>query len=377
MNKSTQMKFKFLLISIIYLTIGSLIEAKGQSISKLKRKIDSLEKKISELEHEADSLFKLPFFDLTDIDGDGVIDSIDQEKDTPDSAPVDTKGISLDSDSDGLIDYIDKEPFSPIGFQIDKSTGIAQVPKTVFVTEADVHRIVGAIIHKKNYEEQEASGSSSNLVNEFKITEFPIDNYPIPVASGTFSEKFFANLKTMKDVSTKLQLQIKMTLENEHYPNIFRYFMLPKGYDGFALALTPELLANDIGEIKAPRIWGNLSVPTSEKGFFALFNSIFVSAKSNYRIIVFVVSNKAATPSSSDPNSSFTLRISQGGIIGSIPELAKQKVDLNTQGIILVYQVEVSQYNSPTGSNVKLINPKTISGEQHLKYAKLLEAISH
>jgi OmpA-OmpF porin, OOP family len=93
-------------------------------------------------------LTKRPVYDPTDTDADGVIDVVDQEKDTPAGARVDTRGIALDSDSDGLADYKDKEPFSPIGFQIDKTTGVAQVPKTVFVTETDVDRIVDAKLAK-------------------------------------------------------------------------------------------------------------------------------------------------------------------------------------------------------------------------------------
>jgi OmpA-OmpF porin, OOP family len=93
-------------------------------------------------------LTKRPVYDPTDTDGDGVIDVVDQEKDTPAGARVDTRGIALDSDTDGIADYKDKEPFSPIGFPIDKTTGVAQVPKTVFVTEADVDRIVDAKLAK-------------------------------------------------------------------------------------------------------------------------------------------------------------------------------------------------------------------------------------
>lgn len=50
---------------------------------------------------------------LQDSDGDGVIDAVDQEPDTPSNAPVDTKGRLLDSDKDGIADYRDKEPFYP------------------------------------------------------------------------------------------------------------------------------------------------------------------------------------------------------------------------------------------------------------------------
>lgn len=102
-------------------------------------------------------LKKRPVYDPTDTDGDGVIDAVDQEKDTPSGARVDTRGVALDSDGDGLADYKDKEPFSPVGFQVDKATGVAQVPKPNYATEADVDRIVGARIAKL-----EASLGSTN-----------------------------------------------------------------------------------------------------------------------------------------------------------------------------------------------------------------------
>lgn len=93
-------------------------------------------------------LQKRPVYDPTDTDGDGVIDAVDQEKDTPSGARVDTRGVASDSDGDGLADYKDKEPFSPVGYQIDKNTGVAQVPKPNFATEADVDRIVDAKLAK-------------------------------------------------------------------------------------------------------------------------------------------------------------------------------------------------------------------------------------
>lgn len=82
-----------------------------------------------------------PVYDPTDTDGDGIIDAIDQEKESPAGARVDTRGVTLDSDSDGLADYKDKEPYSPPGYKVD-GMGIAQIPKEPKITEADVNRIV-------------------------------------------------------------------------------------------------------------------------------------------------------------------------------------------------------------------------------------------
>jgi outer membrane protein OmpA-like peptidoglycan-associated protein len=82
-----------------------------------------------------------PVYDPTDTDGDGIIDMIDAEKESPAGARVDTKGVTLDSDMDKVFDYKDKEPFSPPGYPVD-ANGVAQVPKPI--TEADVNRIVDA-----------------------------------------------------------------------------------------------------------------------------------------------------------------------------------------------------------------------------------------
>lgn len=82
-----------------------------------------------------------PKFDLTDSDGDGVIDMTDQEINTPAGCPVDTRGVTLDSDSDGIADCKDQEPYSPPGYEVD-ATGVAQVPDAGFLTEEEVVNIL-------------------------------------------------------------------------------------------------------------------------------------------------------------------------------------------------------------------------------------------
>lgn len=79
-----------------------------------------------------------PILDLTDEDGDGIIDMLDQELDTPAGCPVDTRGVTLDSDGDGYADCKDEEPYSPPGFDVNDK-GVAAVP---YVTEDDVNTII-------------------------------------------------------------------------------------------------------------------------------------------------------------------------------------------------------------------------------------------
>ncbi|WP_236972172.1 OmpA family protein [Membranihabitans marinus] len=91
--------------------------------------------------HDLAEVKSRPQLDLTDTDGDGVIDMLDQEPDTPPNAPVDVRGVVLDSDKDGIADYMDKEPFSTPGFDVD-SDGVAQMPDNNYLTEDEINSLV-------------------------------------------------------------------------------------------------------------------------------------------------------------------------------------------------------------------------------------------
>jgi len=82
-----------------------------------------------------------PVLDLTDDDGDGIINMLDQEMDTPSGCPVDTRGITLDSDGDGIPDCKDQEPYSPPGYDVD-TRGIAEIPNPGYMSEQDVNALV-------------------------------------------------------------------------------------------------------------------------------------------------------------------------------------------------------------------------------------------
>ena len=82
-----------------------------------------------------------PILDLTDTDGDGVIDMLDQEVNSPEGAPVDTRGVVLDSDGDGVPNYLDAEPYSLPGYDVDER-GVAKVPDPGYLKEDEVNQII-------------------------------------------------------------------------------------------------------------------------------------------------------------------------------------------------------------------------------------------
>ncbi len=87
------------------------------------------------------TLLKDTRVNMSDMDADGVIDQLDEEEATPEEAPVNVKGIAVDSDGDGLKDYEDKEPYSPMGgFEIDDE-GVAQLP--------DIDALVNKLVEEK------------------------------------------------------------------------------------------------------------------------------------------------------------------------------------------------------------------------------------
>ncbi|MBL7815717.1 MAG: OmpA family protein [Saprospiraceae bacterium] len=133
-----------------------------------------------------------PKYDPTDTDGDGVVDMIDQEKDSPTGARVDTRGVSLDSDGDGYADFKDKEPFSPVGYKVD-GNGVAQVPKPAYVTEADVNRIVEAQLAKFKASLGETKAAPS-MADWF----LPMIHFDLNSASVKTSE--YANLAAVASV---------------------------------------------------------------------------------------------------------------------------------------------------------------------------------
>lgn len=122
---------------------------------------------------DVSELKKRPAFDLTDSDGDGVIDLLDQDNTTPAGAPVDTRGIVLDSDGDGTPNNLDDEPYIPAG---KKYVIEGDQPS---INDENVRRIIGDELAKR----EEAGTLGEGLANWFlPIIHFNIDSDKIRYA---------------------------------------------------------------------------------------------------------------------------------------------------------------------------------------------------
>lgn len=77
--------------------------------------------------------------DMADEDGDGVLDHFgDEELDTPEGFPVDSRGVTLDSDKDGCPDAEDPEPFSSPNYPIQDCKNV--MPS--YMTAEEVEQLV-------------------------------------------------------------------------------------------------------------------------------------------------------------------------------------------------------------------------------------------
>jgi outer membrane protein OmpA-like peptidoglycan-associated protein len=71
---------------------------------------------------------KLPKPILDDTDGDGVIDQLDREPNTPAGCAVDTHGVTKDTDGDGVPDCKDKQLITPTECQPVDADGVGKCP---------------------------------------------------------------------------------------------------------------------------------------------------------------------------------------------------------------------------------------------------------
>lgn len=121
-----------------------------------------------------------------DSDGDGVVDAVDQEANTPAGVPVDTRGRVLDSDKDGVADYQDLEPFFPprAGEKVN-SNGVVINRNDKPITEDRVQEMIDASIAKMQAGSESAT---TKVVTDRGELFLPMIYFPLGQSTVKYSD---------------------------------------------------------------------------------------------------------------------------------------------------------------------------------------------
>jgi len=121
-----------------------------------------------------------------DSDGDGVVDAVDQEANTPAGVPVDTRGRVLDSDKDGVADYKDLEPFFPprAGETVDDN-GVVMNRNDKPITEDRVQEMIDASIARSKAGQQ--SGTTTVRTERGEVY-LPMIYFPLNQSTVKYSD---------------------------------------------------------------------------------------------------------------------------------------------------------------------------------------------
>ncbi|MEO6639402.1 MAG: OmpA family protein [Ginsengibacter sp.] len=108
-----------------YISLGLNFNIGSKSVEPLWW-INPLDYAYSEINNPKHMKLPKPVFD--DADGDGVVDQLDREPNTPAGCPVDTHGVSKDTDGDGVPDCKDKQLITPTECQPVDADGVGKCP---------------------------------------------------------------------------------------------------------------------------------------------------------------------------------------------------------------------------------------------------------
>jgi outer membrane protein OmpA-like peptidoglycan-associated protein len=100
-----------------------------------------------------------------DADGDGVIDQLDREANTPAGASVDTHGVASDTDGDGVPDFKDKQLITPSECQPVDADGVGKCPEPECCKNA---RPVEVVECPSDYPSIHFKGTTASLSTEVK-----------------------------------------------------------------------------------------------------------------------------------------------------------------------------------------------------------------
>lgn len=135
--------------------------------------LDGVFKDVDALKKRQDEL-------VADTDGDGVIDAIDEDPNTPPDVPVDTKGRVLDSDKDGIPDYKDKEPYyPPRAGETVNADGVVTNPIGGGVTEARVKELIDEALDRRGVGNGGTGGTGIVTELFLPMIHFATDSYQV------------------------------------------------------------------------------------------------------------------------------------------------------------------------------------------------------
>lgn len=135
--------------------------------------LDNVFKDVDALKKRQDEL-------VADTDGDGVIDAIDEDPNTPPDVPVDTKGRVLDSDKDGIADYKDKEPYyPPRAGETVNADGVVTNPIGGGVTEARVKELIDEALDRRGVGNGGTGGTGIVTELFLPMIHFATDSYQV------------------------------------------------------------------------------------------------------------------------------------------------------------------------------------------------------
>ena len=147
-----------------YLSLGLNFNLGAKSVEPLWW-INPLDYAYSELNNPKHMKLPKPVYE--DADGDGVLDALDREPNTPAGCPVDTHGVTKDTDGDGVPDCKDKQLITPTECQPVDADGVGKCPDPECCTKKDSTGVV-ANPCPTDYPSLSFKGSSVVLGNDAK-----------------------------------------------------------------------------------------------------------------------------------------------------------------------------------------------------------------
>ncbi|MBS1742461.1 MAG: OmpA family protein [Bacteroidetes bacterium] len=146
-----------------YASIGLNINLGAKAVEPLWW-INPLDYVYSELNNPKHQKFPKPVVD--DTDGDGVVDQLDREPNTPAGCPVDTHGVTKDTDGDGVPDCKDKQLITPTECQPVDADGVGKCPEPDCCKNPPKPEVVNPC--PTDYPSLSFKGVSANLTNDNK-----------------------------------------------------------------------------------------------------------------------------------------------------------------------------------------------------------------